>query len=227
MNGAKKIFIFSLVFSIFGMIFFSQLKAQSAPPEASSEQFNRKRWQTMIEKTDYFKPEKENKDIVNTKQINEINLGSLKYVMIGLAIALIVLVLLRIFAADLFRKKVITKNKPDFNFNDIEEDLNDAPLYNLLKEAIENKQYKLAIRIYYLIVLQELNQRNIIQWHKDKTNYQYIRELANHPLSGHFRHLTTVFERIWFGEVEEISDKDFHQLQSGFKNYIQTIQQPK
>jgi hypothetical protein len=205
-----------------------EVTAAQVQNEQTEEQFNRSSWQSMVDKTDYFKPKKKPKEPTNlrSKSIQELNLEPLKYIFIGLAIALIAYVLLRVFAEDLFKKKNIQNTKQSFNIFEIEDNLETFPLQSLLKEAIENQQYKLAVRIYYLMVLQELHTTHQIKWHKEKTNYQYVKEMAKSPLEMDFRQLTIMFEKIWFGEMDELSSDDFKKLQPHFVNYFIRIKQP-
>jgi len=76
-----------------------------------------------------------------------------------------------------------------------------------------------------IVALQELQATRQIIWHKEKTNYQYIKELANSPLVKDFRYLTILFESIWFGETEELFADDFQKIQPYFVNYLSRIKQ--
>ena len=58
-----------------------------------------------------------------------------------------------------------------------DEDIHETDLEALLKKAITNKDYRLAIRYYYLISLRELSNKKIIAYHKEKTNSEYIFEI--------------------------------------------------
>jgi len=72
-------------------------------------------------------------------------------------------------------------------------------LSDRLKNALDNGEYAVAIRLHYLQILNELNRHNFIRWKKDKTNADYIRELKSLEFHNDFRQLTRRFERAWFG----------------------------
>lgn len=216
-----------IVLLIFGIsVSFTLVVGQDKVEESatSTEQLDRKTWEAFVEKADYFKPEPEEKTNNNVRRsTGEINLSFLKYIFIGIAIALIVFVLLRVFASELFQTKRNRKRGTEFTIDQLEDNIEEAPLYKWLREAIESKQYKLAIRVYYLIVLQELNEKRQILWHKDKTNYHYVREMSQQPTAMDFKNLTTIFEKVWYGPYEEIAAVDYEQIQPVFHQYINQI----
>ncbi|MEZ5007349.1 MAG: hypothetical protein R2728_05465 [Chitinophagales bacterium] len=198
--------------------------------ESSHQNLDREQWSDMVEKADYWKNEKkkkekkEEREPMKLKGMGEINLGFLKYIFIGLAIALVVYVLLRIFAAELFVSSKKINHSTSFSLEDIESNLDEAPLQKLLREAIESYNYKLAIRVYYLIILQNLNNRRLIKWHKEKTNASYLNEMREHLNFREFKIITNIFERIWYGAEEEISSEQFSLVQPAFDDFIKVIE---
>lgn len=84
--------------------------------------------------------------------------------------------------------------------------------------AILNKNYRLAVRYHYLQTLQKLAAKGSIQFAADKTNYQYVKELADKPYKNEFARLTLAYEYAWYGGfvTDEIL---FTALQANFKNF--------
>jgi hypothetical protein len=74
-------------------------------------------------------------------------------------------------------------------------------LDGLYAHAIASKDFRQMIRYSYLICLRELFRRKIIAFSKEKTNYEYLREIGNHPSRSHFRNITFIFEKVWYGEL--------------------------
>ncbi|MEO0779887.1 MAG: DUF4129 domain-containing protein, partial [Bacteroidota bacterium] len=85
---------------------------------------------------------------------------------------------------------------------------------------IAQGDYRLAARLYYLAIIKELSLHEAIQWKRDKTNRDYLRELVGHPLRDEFRALTLVFERIWYGD-RALEEADFPLLQARFEQLLQ------
>ncbi len=101
----------------------------------------------------------------------------------------------------------------------IEENLNTAELDPLIKQAISQKQFALAIRLYYLATIKELNISGAIQWKKDKTNREYTREMRPHRLSESFRETTSIFERVWYGDAL-VDEATFTLIQPAFQDLL-------
>lgn len=101
----------------------------------------------------------------------------------------------------------------------IEENLNNVELDPLIKQAIAQKQFALAIRLYYLATIKELNISGAIQWKKDKTNHAYLREMRTHRLLEPFLEATSIFERIWYGDAV-LEETTFHRIQPAFQDLL-------
>jgi hypothetical protein len=101
----------------------------------------------------------------------------------------------------------------------IEENLQDAELDPFIKQAITQKQFNLAIRLYYLAIVKELSLMNAIEWKKDKTNRAYIREMRKNELFEPFRHITSIFERVWYGD-SVLQESDFNMIHPVFQDLL-------
>ncbi len=102
-----------------------------------------------------------------------------------------------------------------------EEDLNDPD--GLLRHAIRNGNYRLAVRYLYLQSLKKLSEKKFIEINSNKTNYEYVKELGNQKFVNEFASLTLQYEYVWYGEYP-LDRNLFEQIQDGFaqfnKNYI-------
>ncbi len=108
----------------------------------------------------------------------------------------------------------------------IEEDLPEAQLEDYLQQAINSKQFSLAVRLYYLVLLQALTHKKLVRWQKDKTNNQYVQELGGTPLQQDFRSVTLLFERVWYGD-QTPDEAAFEQIAPQFQAFAQRIQNLK
>ena len=87
------------------------------------------------------------------------------------------------------------------NTETVAEHIHEFDLAVLIQQAIQQQDYTVATRLYYLLAIKELSTKDLIQWKKDKTNRNYLNELTNIALKNKFRHLTNIFERVWYGEM--------------------------
>jgi hypothetical protein len=85
----------------------------------------------------------------------------------------------------------------------------------LLKNAIRNGNYRLAIRYLYLQTLVRLAERKYIEINTNKTNYEYVNEVRRHGFGNEFASLTLKYEYVWYGEYP-VDEKLFEQIQGGF-----------
>lgn len=72
----------------------------------------------------------------------------------------------------------------------------------LMQQASRNNDARLAVRYSYMWLLQMLQQKNLIQYSADKTNYEYYRELAETSYRQPFKSLSRQYEYTWYGKYE-------------------------
>lgn len=84
---------------------------------------------------------------------------------------------------------------------DPEQDIQVIDYSGLLEEAIANRNYRLAIRYLYIMTLQKLQNAELIQWHKEKTNRDYYYELPN-DYQPAFNDILRIYEYVWYGEFD-------------------------
>ncbi|MBO0934081.1 DUF4129 domain-containing protein [Fibrella aquatilis] len=74
-----------------------------------------------------------------------------------------------------------------------------------ISDAVAQRNYRMAVRLLYLQTLKRLTDAGRIAWQADKTNRQYVYELAtnapaNSTARAEFEALTTQFEYVWYGD---------------------------
>jgi|GEM_PF-5967893 len=92
----------------------------------------------------------------------------------------------------------------------LEEEVMEAPFEAYIEEALQQRQYALAIRLHYLWALQTLAHRQLIHWKKDKTNREFLAELRPTALGGPFFQATAVYEWVWYGD-QPITQQHYQQ----------------
>ncbi|MEH6681577.1 MAG: DUF4129 domain-containing protein [Sediminicola sp.] len=80
------------------------------------------------------------------------------------------------------------------------EHIEDLDLNALLKDALDNKDYRLAIRYQYLGILKALSQKQLIDWHYEKTNSDYIKEIPSPTIKDRFEEVSYLYDHVWYGE---------------------------
>lgn len=103
-----------------------------------------------------------------------------------------------------------------------EKDINDIDLDELLQKAIHQNDYRLAIRYYYLITLKKLANKKLIEYHKDKTNSEYLFEIENSQTKNHFAYLSYVYSYVWYGEFP-IDQNSFKIAQNKYQSFLNSL----
>ena len=103
-----------------------------------------------------------------------------------------------------------------------DEDIHETDLDALLNKALNHKDYRLAIRYYYLSILKTLSNKKLIDYHKDKTNSEYLFEIENLTTRSEFSYLTYVYTYIWYGDfpIDEANFKIAENKYQSFKTSL-------
>ena len=114
-----------------------------------------------------------------------------------------------------------TKNTA-FNFSDVEEDISSIDFNTRIKKAVDDNDYRLAIRWHYLKQLNILNETKIIHYEPFKTNIDYGFELAKSPHQQAFTDISRIYDYVWYGKYD-ITSVDYEKLEKQFKAFEQRI----
>lgn len=88
-----------------------------------------------------------------------------------------------------------------------------------IKQAEDNTNYRLAIRYYFLWVLQDLSRRGLIKYEKNKTNRQYAEDLKNHKKGVGFQTAAKYYNFVWYGEYS-VPVSTYEKIVSHFKTIL-------
>lgn len=103
-----------------------------------------------------------------------------------------------------------------------EEDLKQMDFPKLVAEAAGNGSYNLAIRYYFLWLLRRLSDREIIDWHWEKTNSDYLYEIKDNALRKDFEYLSYVYDYSWYGNFT-IDAPAYAKAETAFRKTLNTI----
>ena len=95
-------------------------------------------------------------------------------------------------------------------------------LQKLLQEALTKKDYRGAIRIYFIFIVRDLAEKKWIRWEKEKTNFHYLREMAGRPEYDDFNKSVSYFEIIWYGK-RELDENKFQQIKPNFTKFLDRL----
>jgi hypothetical protein len=84
-------------------------------------------------------------------------------------------------------------------FDQDEEILRKSDIDSLIENTVNEGNYRLALRYYYLKMLKILEQKNHIKYVPEKTNFDYENEIKNTPFESAFRKFNFWYSYIWYG----------------------------
>ncbi len=139
-------------------------------------------------------------------------------------IVLLGFIILKLLGADAFllNPTKIKRQTSIVDLENIEDNLHESDLDPFIRQALNEKNYKLAIRLYYLNIIKELSQSRYIKWKRDKTNNDYIREMRQHSGYKNFREVTRIFERVWYGNFD-LEKWDYDQIEQKFSTFLKQV----
>jgi len=134
------------------------------------------------------------------------------YIAMGI---LAIYLLARFFAGEnlssLFSKKATSL----IDINLSEEHIENIDIDAKIIEAINQKDYRLAVRYHYLRALKQLSLNNIINWEYEKTNSDYQEEIKVTQLKPLFKEVSYLYDYIWYGE-QNIDENGFKAAETRF-----------
>ena len=104
-----------------------------------------------------------------------------------------------------------------------EEHIESVDLNQFIRDALAQKNYRLAVRYMYLKVLKDLSFNNVISWHFDKTNQDYYKEIENLQLKDSFKKVSYVYDYVWYGEFD-LDAAGFANAQLDFERFTKNLQ---
>lgn len=112
--------------------------------------------------------------------------------------------------------------KADIPYSIIDENIHELNFDDLIEKSLLEKNYRYAVRLNYLKALKVLADKDLIEWKKNKTNHDYLLEVANTPLKNDFASITKTFNYIWYGD-KQINLNDYHLTNTQFSNFLNQV----
>ena len=197
--------------------------------------FDRAEWESLAADHDYSDekvPEPEEEDAEPPSEIEEDlgpswfdrNFNQVSTVVLSIVVILLLTLIVYLIVRHMNERDIAVgrADLSDYSLEQLDATANESDLERFLREALERKEYRAAVRIYYLLALNRLNERGLIRWERDKTNRSYLNELSDADLRNRFGDLTLTYEVMWYGEAP-IDEAVFGTLQPEFANFIKHL----
>jgi|JI6StandDraft_1071083.scaffolds.fasta_scaffold172898_1 hypothetical protein len=225
------------IFIFFCLFFCLQISAQDTTvksrgneryfkKEIEEKEFDKAYWKKEEKKLNFKeKKKKEQKKYLKPEMPTpSINPLLIKIILYGLLIAFLLFLLIWLGKSGLLFSGKSKKTDFEIDIDHLENEEISEELDIYLKKALENKEYKIAIRIYYLKVLKSLQQQGKIYWKKYKTNRHYENEMLEQEDYAQFKETTEIYEKTWFGKAVILSAEEFESFQEIFTNYLKKLE---
>ncbi|RYG17032.1 MAG: DUF4129 domain-containing protein, partial [Chitinophagaceae bacterium] len=159
------------------------------------------------------------------RMVNELFTGAAsnpvsKYFFIGLGIAILLYIVIKIIGAEnIFSKKSKETILP---YDILNENIHEIDYETEIQKLIDQRKYRLAVRLLYLRSLKKLSDAEIIKWQPEKTNYNYLTEISKPEIKNEFGLLTHQFDYIWYGDFPVDAQK-FEPINQSFNHFNSQI----
>jgi len=175
-------------------------------------------------KNEKTKPEKKERPQSSEPGLLNDILGSgiLGLILWTFVICFVAFVLYQLFLSDGGFRRRSKKNEDIIAQAEEEIITNESDFEALIRQALQNANYRQAIRYQYLRTLHLLAYKNQVQLAPDKTNFNYVNEITNADNRQAFAALTLNYEYVWYGEFD-IDKNIYEKIETNFKQLNQKI----
>lgn len=136
----------------------------------------------------------------------------IRIMMWGLVVFLIVILITKTRLNRVFYSNKAISD-PEFELKDLNENITDFDI--AIKNEVSQKNFRNAIRLLYLKLINMLDKRELIKYSKEKTNIDYLKELSSSQFQSAFLGLTGIYNNVWYGE-HEIDMKQYSHYEQDF-----------
>ncbi len=171
---------------------------------------------------DWGKDKEDNSKKNYKPNFGSLNLGGFKYIFYVLLAAVIIFLLVKIIQNINSSPSLEMDKGISYTLAEVEDKILEVDLDKFLNEALSAKDFRLALRIQFLIIIKALSLSGKIIWTKEKTNWEYHNEVKDMTLALKFKDIITTFEPIWYGE-HELTESQFHALSPSYESFKNTL----
>lgn len=121
------------------------------------------------------------------------------YILLVLLLFLLIKFFLNVNSRSIIHAK---KNQALVSLSEEEHIIKNEDIQQLIQKALTEKNYRLAVRYYYLFILQLMTEKELIVWELQKTNDDYLNEIKEQDLKQPFTTITRLYDYIWYGNFD-------------------------
>jgi len=141
------------------------------------------------------------------------------YVLLALLIFVLIKFFLNVNARAISYAK---KNQATMAMSEEEHIIKNEDIQKLIQEALASANYRVAVRYYYLYMLQIMTEKEFIAWEIQKTNEDYLKELKQQQLKDPFKKITRLYDYIWYGDFP-IDQEKYQKAENSFLSLKQLL----
>jgi hypothetical protein len=148
--------------------------------------------------------------------------GFLELLLWTLAICFVLFVIYRLFLAEgVFKRTAKSKTAEEAEVEE-EEITHESNFDALIRQALQNGNYRLALRYQYLRTLHLLAGKGMVSLAPDKTNFNYVTEITTPEYRNAFAALTLHYEYAWYGEFD-VDKNIYEKIEHNFSSLNKKI----
>ena len=190
-------------------------------------------WNELREGKDYAEKPRKKPDPVEEESPNDapvenvsstdgFNMTGVGYILLAV-VGLLLLAAIIILVSQSSKSAAVTVNrKQATSMEEAEDELPEVELTDLFQEQIDKGEYKLALRVKFLMILQALIDQNHVSWHKRKTNQQYAIEIQKADVKIEFQIIASQFDFYWYGD-KDLDKQTIEELIVPFNSFINKL----
>jgi hypothetical protein len=203
-------------------IFFAGLIADIQSQNVEKQEVDSLWWKQKTGQLDYLEEQLDSKDFNYefSAMPTWFNSPFFKYGILIFITLVLLIVLYKLFGKGMFLNDMETDKTSAhlLTENDLDDRFFEMDLNLMLKNAIAKKNWTMAVRIHYLMVLKMLIDKKHVYWHKDLTNRQLSLQIKPKESRSKFDELVGIFEKVWYGDLS-IDLIEFEKVSPLFENY--------
>ncbi len=145
----------------------------------------------------------------------------LPYILLGVLVYILIRFFLNVNATAMTQAK---RNEALVSLSEEEHIIKNEDIQELIRKALAIQDYRLAVRYYYLFLLQKMSDKGLITWELQKTNDDYLNELRTAKIKAPFRTITRLYDYIWYGGFE-LDEGKYLKAEHAFERLQKTLEE--
>jgi hypothetical protein len=141
------------------------------------------------------------------------------WIILFVSFAVIIVLFLAKNNVGFFRKKQV-KIDEGKGEEDIPENIFEINYQREIDKAASAGNFRLAIRLMFLRLLKNMDERHIISYKQDKTNFDYLMETQSTNYYNNFFRITRNYEYSWYGKFP-VSEEGYRVIRNDFDRFDQ------